>query len=255
MPELAGTICLNKRLRRHAVWQRPDYGWAWVDLLLLANDAPRDAIINGEAIPLKRGQLAWSLRTLEKEWNKSGEWLSHFLNFCRDNDMVRVDSTKRRTIITIINYDAYNPPLNHLITETEPETDTGTVPASKAVSTTEQKGEGGIGKGKGEGEAGEVRTPDCPEVAVPTLQEVRDWASGGAGVDPDYAESQWRTTNGNHAWQTKSKRLIDWKELWLGRWLQDRDRWKFQKNSAPPAGGGQGAGKKISLGSMREVEG
>ena len=96
MNGLEGNITLTKRLQRHPVWMRepPSYGQAWVDLLLLANDRPRIVTINGENIELKRGQLAWSIRRLEREWNRSGEWIDRFLKFCRDETMLLVDTTR-----------------------------------------------------------------------------------------------------------------------------------------------------------------
>ena len=81
---LLGSITLVKRLRQNAVWQRHDYGYCWVDLLMLANDEERETFVQGEKIKLLRGQLCWSLRSLEKEWKKSGEWLTRFLQFLTD---------------------------------------------------------------------------------------------------------------------------------------------------------------------------
>ncbi|HWC59564.1 MAG TPA: hypothetical protein VHC44_07700 [Verrucomicrobiae bacterium] len=104
-----GSIVLSKRLRQHPVWSREamSYGQALVDLLLLANDKARRVTINGETFELKRGQLAWSKRRLESEWNRSRNWVDRFLRWCNDESMIVVDSTNRRTIITIINYDVY----------------------------------------------------------------------------------------------------------------------------------------------------
>jgi len=142
MADLIGSIRLFKRLRKHPVWERSDYGYCWVDLLLLANDQERVTFVQSERIPLKRGQLCWSLRSLEKEWKKSGEWVTRFLQFLVDENMVTVDSNRRRTIITILNYETYNAP--------EPGSETVTEPGSETVTEPEQKGEMGKGNRKGE---------------------------------------------------------------------------------------------------------
>ena len=140
---LEGKICLKKRLRRHPVWERPDYGYCWVDLLLLANDRDRETFIKGERVALKRGQLAWSIRSLEEEWGKSAEWIERFLSFCKDQGMLKVEARKNRgTVITVMNYDAYNPPEP----DTKPDSDSGAEPDTKP----EWKGEVGTGNGKGE---------------------------------------------------------------------------------------------------------
>jgi hypothetical protein len=181
MNELKGNLTLTKRLRRHAVWLRepPSYGQAWVDLLLLANDKPRAVVIHGEAIELKRGQLAWSIRTLEREWNRSAEWIDRFLKFCRDESMILVDSTRRRTVITILNYEAYQtqPP------ETEPGTDSETEPGTKPGSEPEQKLETGIGRGNWEGPAAEI--PSDIEVRD-YCASYKDLAHGIEGIPPEW---------------------------------------------------------------------
>lgn len=182
---LVGTININKRLRRHPVWQRPDYGWAWVDMLLLANDAPRTAIVNGEPIPLERGQFAWSLRTLEKEWGKSGEWINHFLEFCKDHEMVNVDSNRRRTIITIINYSAYNP---FAVTETDSETATDAV--TETGTTTEQKKRIREGEEK-KGEAHPAEIPDDETIRKFCSEWTGDMARGIPAGIPEVWWSGW----------------------------------------------------------------
>lgn len=150
MADLLGVVLLHKRLRDNPAWDRMDYGYCWVDMLMLANDEPRRAFANGTSYDLQRGQLLWSKQSLEKEWRKSGEWLDKFLTFCQDEGMITVDADRRRTIITILNYDAYNPPglmqwlKAHLKAGTDTASDTGTEP----VTDTEQKGEMGKEKGK-----------------------------------------------------------------------------------------------------------
>ena len=145
---MIGNITINKRLRDHPVWDRDPacYGRAWVDLIALANDAPRTTFIHGEPVCLNRGQLAWSQRALEKEWQRSGEWVSRFLKFCEEQTMITVETNKRRTVITIVNYDVYNPSVTVSETDTEPAAE----PVSETDTEPAQKGETGIGIGKGE---------------------------------------------------------------------------------------------------------
>lgn len=145
MSILNGKISLHKRIRRHPVWNREPkcYAAAFADLLLLANDARRTCTIHGESFPVERGQLAWSMRALEKEWNRSGEWVKSFLKFCQNEAMLTVDSNRRRTVITILNYEAYN--------STEPVTDTDTEPVTEPVTDTERNRESGRGIGNLEG--------------------------------------------------------------------------------------------------------
>ena len=167
---LQGNVTVNKRLRRHPVWLREpfSYGQAWVDLLLLANDAPRTATVHGESFVMERGQLCWSQRALEREWNRSGEWVKRFLTFCQDEAMLKMDATPRRTIISILNYDAYNT----LSTVTEPETDTD------AGTVTEPGRNLETGRGKGNLERG-TRAGDFSE--APEEAEILEFAGSWTG--------------------------------------------------------------------------
>lgn len=182
---LQGGITLVKRLRQNPVWQRHDYGYCWVDLLMLANDEPRETFVQGEKIALQRGQLAWSLRSLEKEWKKSGEWLTRFLSFLTDEGMITVDSNRRRTIITILNYEAYNPAK----TVTDTDTETG----SKADTETEQKGE--VGKGNGKGERASAPPPESFS-EIPDDKTIQsfcgDYRDAARGVNHGIGEVWWR---------------------------------------------------------------
>lgn len=163
MNELKGNLTLTKRLRKHSVWLRepPSYGQAWVDLLLLANDRDRSTVLNGEAVDLKRGQLCWSQRALEREWNRSGEWIQRFLKFCRDESMILVDANSRRTVITILNYEAYQ-------TVSEPGTKPDAEPGGETVSEPGRNVETGIGRGNA----------DHQPVEIPSDAEVKSFCVG-----------------------------------------------------------------------------
>ena len=176
MADLRGSITVTKRLRQHAIWDREpfSYGQAWIDLLLLANDSPRPVTINGEVIQLERGQLAWSQRKLEGEWKRSGEWVARFLRFCQDETMIVITSKKNRgTIISVLNYDTYNP----LPTVTDSVTEPGSETVTDSVTEPEWKGEVGIGSRKGE-----AKTPPKEGFAeMPSEAEVLAFAQAFPG--------------------------------------------------------------------------
>ena len=192
MATLNGTIQLTRRLRDHVVWDQDPacYGKAWVDLLLLANDAPRQVTIHGEVIPLKRGQLAWSQRRLEEQWKRTDFWVRRFLKFCEEQTMITLDVTRRRTIITIINFDAYNLPKNCANLETESGTDLET----ESGTDLEQKGETGRGIGNGERPPAKndfVEVPDEAEVLAYGRSYAGDLARGIPAGMPVTWVSDW----------------------------------------------------------------
>jgi hypothetical protein len=215
---LTGAISISKRLRRHPVYDRePKCAMAaWIDMILLANDEDRVAHLNGKDIPVKRGQLVWSIRSLEREWKRSVEWIEKFLKFCKDETMILVEVVPRsHTLITILNYDAYNPVVSVTDSATEPGTesvtDSATEPGTESVtdSATEpaQKGEKGIGRRKGEAPPPLPSTiPEDAEVAA-FCADFKDLALGIDGI-PNVWWTGWladKLNNSNRAFP------VDWK--------------------------------------------
>jgi hypothetical protein len=148
MLPLEGGIFVSRRILHHEVFQRDDYTRAWILLLLLANDRPRTITLAGQRIEIKRGQLAWSLAGLQKQLDRGKEWLNSFLKFCRDFDMVHIASDRRGTIITILNYDAYNP-LPGQVEVTDAKTDVAgqqTAPGNSDKAGGDTKAENNIAK-------------------------------------------------------------------------------------------------------------
>ncbi|MDD2766008.1 MAG: hypothetical protein PHE83_18755, partial [Opitutaceae bacterium] len=73
---------------------------------------------------------------------------------------------------------------------------------------------------------------------IPTLEEVRVWASGAAGVDPEWAARKWRWIENSHGW-IRNGRLVRWQSMFKADFEEDRvmGKWplKFVKNPAPRA--------------------
>ena len=84
----------------------------------------------------------------------------------------------------------------------------------------------------------EGRNAAPPDLVVPSLVEVRDWAMGGAGVDPDFAEQKWHALNERHGW-VMNGRLIDWRARFLRWWNEDREQW-FARKKARAAAAAEG---------------
>ena len=55
-----GYICLHRKICDHDLWKAETFskGQAWIDILLNANYEDSIAYINGNAIPVSRGELA-----------------------------------------------------------------------------------------------------------------------------------------------------------------------------------------------------
>lgn len=162
MSDLIGSVRVSKRIRNHAVWLRepPSYGQAWIDLLLLTNDAPRFVTLNGERFELKRGQLCWSQRGLEQQWKRSREWIQRFIQFLCDENAISVEVTGRKTIVTVLNYDAYQSSEQTSLQTNEP--------SGEQTADQSRNGELVIGKGNAE--------PPLPE--IPDDAAIREFCAG-----------------------------------------------------------------------------
>lgn len=97
---------------------------------------------------------------------------------------------------------------------------------AKGVSNRVRKGR----EGKEKEGKGSTSTSECE---IPGLEEVRDWANGGVGVDPDYAEEKWHATTERHGWVVNGQ-LIDWRNRFLRWWLVDRENWMAKKMARVP---------------------
>lgn len=90
---------------------------AWIDLLLTANHEDAKIRFNGEFITVEKGQIVTSIRKLSEKWHWSLDKVSRFLRLIESDKMIRRDSDKFRTLITIENYELYQEVPNTYSTE------------------------------------------------------------------------------------------------------------------------------------------
>ena len=242
---LQGKVTVTKRLLDHPVWRREpaSYGQAWIWLLLLANDREGTTTVHGQPLRLRRGQVGWSRQGLEKEWQRSQEWVTAFLKFCRDETMITVESTRRGTVITILNYDTYNPP--HQVTDpatdsvSEPVSDSLSGPVSEPVSDPLQNREPGTMEG------GTVKEDEAARaLSAAPGESVSDagvfafahtWpgemVSGTPVMAPDWVNAFLLRLNGRREWPR------DWRRFMVAAW---RSEWRSHVPGSG-AGGGKNA--------------
>lgn len=103
-----GGVFLDRRILRHLVFEREDFFRAWVMMLLLANDKARTVMLSKHQVQVQRGQLCWSMRGLRERLNKGQKWMDNFVSFLEEHGMACVEPSQKGTIITLLNYNAYN---------------------------------------------------------------------------------------------------------------------------------------------------
>jgi len=108
-----GYIKLWRKSRDHHFWieKRSRTKWeAWLDLVMMAAGTDTTRIHRGEEIQLQRGQLIISVRFLGERWKWSKDRTQNYLKYAAETAMISVQEQGHRiTIVTITNYDIYNP--------------------------------------------------------------------------------------------------------------------------------------------------
>lgn len=106
-----GYIKLWRKLQDNNLWTHEKFtrGQAWVDLILLANHKPKKVMIRGIEIFVDRGQLAQSELTLSKRWKWSRNKTRKFLKYLSQKTIhqIKQETNNITSIITILNYEAY----------------------------------------------------------------------------------------------------------------------------------------------------
>lgn len=85
---------------------------AWVWMIEQAAYAERDINIAGKTVTVKRGQFSSSLRFMAKAWEWDEAKVRRFLSRAQKEKMIDASTDAGQTVITICNYDEYQPSKN-----------------------------------------------------------------------------------------------------------------------------------------------
>lgn len=107
---MAGYIKTYRKVRDHWIWKNPERYRAWSDMLMEAAYRPYTKPVGGEMIEIPRGGLAASERYLSDRWKWSTTKVRTFLRDLALDHMIKREVKRGCSIITICNYDSYNPP-------------------------------------------------------------------------------------------------------------------------------------------------
>ena len=102
-----GWIKLNKRIRKHWLWEHPEYLQAWIDMLMMANWQDRKKLFKMELHEIKRGEFPASIRKLSTRWNWSIGKTQRFLNLLKSDTMIDTLTDTGYTVVKIVNYEQY----------------------------------------------------------------------------------------------------------------------------------------------------
>ena len=108
-----GYIGINRKLFDHFLWKESriySKAEAWIDLIQLVSYTRNNgAFINGYYIEWDRGQYPVSYSFLSKRWTWSVSKVRAFMTLLKSSKQITVQTTNAATIITLCNYETYNP--------------------------------------------------------------------------------------------------------------------------------------------------
>ena len=248
-------LALARKIFDGPLWKerRPLSRWealVWILKEARYSTTEQKLCINGRMVTWGRGQLCASVRFLQEAWQwKSKTKVTNFLKMLEDEGTIKTDKGQGINIITLCNYDYYNPLPDDKKTRDstyEGQSEDGQKTSERQNSnkgnndTNDNKESGGGARAR---EATPIsRRKNQPEPQRPTLEQVKDYAAQRE-ISQEQAEmyfymrdrDDWYI-NGNsglkpiHSWQS------DFEHQWR--------RGHLNKESKPKKGGGHTGGSK-----------
>jgi len=200
-----GYIKLHRQIQDNEYYFREPFSrtMAWIDLLLLANHKKKTVRLRGILVTIERGQLAYSIQSLSKRWQRNRKTVMKWLEEFQMDNMLDTKKDNVTTLITIRNYELYQGRL-----DTKEDTKRDSKLDSKRDTNNNDKNEKKEyidkpllektpSKGNGNG-----------KFQVPTLEEIRSYCTErDNGVDPekyiDFYESK--------GWMVGKNKMKSWK--------------------------------------------
>lgn len=166
---MSGYVRLHRDLLAHPAFRNDAEAMAFAWMFTRA--AWRDTRLRykGHAVSLTRGQLAVSIRDMADALDRDKAWIERLFKRLRGEAMIETASAAGVSVITICNYDKYQPvsDTGKAEGETVGETD------ARQTRDTEQRRE----KGKEETVEARKRAPRTPEFEVPDWVPAEPWAA------------------------------------------------------------------------------
>lgn len=104
---MAGFIALHRRIRKHWIFQEPDFLKIWLTMLMDAKYVRCKEMVNGVLVTVERGQLVFGLDQWETTHKISKSKLRRLLKMLENDGMINRQKTNKYSLITIINYESY----------------------------------------------------------------------------------------------------------------------------------------------------
>jgi hypothetical protein len=212
-----GFIKLHRRMFEHWLWDnnKPlSKAEAWIDILRMARyeASITKRLLGGKLISWGRGQLVGSSRFLKKSWRwKSNSTVEKFINLLEKENMISINIEQGIRVITICNYDEYNPVGSESRTDSEQEENTRRTLGEHSANETERKER----KDKKEEE---VYRDNSKKFETPDLETIKVYFKAAGSTDTE-AERFFNFYDSKN-WMVGKNKMSKWKSAasgWLSR--------------------------------------
>ena len=109
---MEGWIRIYRQIKDNWIWKNDepfDKRSAWIDLILSVNHKKKKIPFENDFIEIERGQILTSIKQLADKWKWSRHKVSDFLDQLEQDTMIVQVRDIRKTLISIVNYDIYQP--------------------------------------------------------------------------------------------------------------------------------------------------
>lgn len=106
---MEGWIKLHRKTQNSWIWDDKPYarGQAWVDLLMLCSHQKVRVSSGNELVEIQRGSFVTSESQLMNRWGWSKSKVRSFLDMLQQDNMIEKITDKKKTTISVVNYDVY----------------------------------------------------------------------------------------------------------------------------------------------------
>lgn len=242
----AGWIALQRKIQKSFVWANPYVLKLWLLILFKAGYSENKFLFNGKEVRVDRGQFVTGRVALASEYNEGAtrehmlsptsinRWLKKF----RDLGMVDIQSNARYSVITVINYDAYQ--------STGQLVDTRRTTSGQQADTIEQENKNNNISTTTEGrEAANFYQANFGMLSPFNIQKLENWVSDFQSIGASESEANKILVKGMQIALTRNKRNLGYAEAiyrdWEGKGLNsvaaiDGEEAKFQADKQPSGG-------------------
>ncbi|MTI70056.1 MAG: hypothetical protein FH751_07375 [Firmicutes bacterium] len=109
---MMGWIKLHRELKDHWINEDSRAFHLWINFLMEASHKERKTYINGKVIKLKPGQLVFGRKRWSRELKIDESKIYRTIKLLKESEMIKIDSTNKYSIITILNWEKYQKTFN-----------------------------------------------------------------------------------------------------------------------------------------------